>query len=99
MDKKEVIERLSGMNCEIAEVIGDINKGLELAFPDESVLVILVSNPSIKGLINSCKHWTTCDSIDDFNEGIVCGKDEARETRCKHYFNGFKEVREFKGDY
>jgi hypothetical protein len=99
MTKKEVINKLLEMNCDIAEVICDISVSGQVVYPDESIVVSLVEQPCNDDLVNPSKHWTWCESIKDFKEGIVSGLSAARRAYCKHYVSNFKEVREFKGDY
>jgi hypothetical protein len=99
MNKQEAIKALESASCEIAEVICDISRGGSVVYPDESILVQLVSEPSNDGLIKREKHWTVCESISDFKAGIVYGEREAKETYCKHYVSNFKGVREFKTDF
>jgi len=99
MNKEQVIKALSDMECEIAEVICDISRGGSVVFPNESILVSLVSEPSNDDLVKNNEHWYWCESIDDFNEGIVYGEDAAREAYCNHYVSDFKEVKEFKTDF
>ena len=99
MNKQEIIEKLQATDCEIAEVICNISRGGTVAYPNESILVELVSEPSNDDQIKIGRHWTVCNGIDDFNEGIVYGEAEAKKCYCKHYVSDFKEVREFKGDF
>ena len=99
MNKREIIEKLSSMDCEIAEVICDISVGGVVIYPDESILVSLVKEPSNDDLVTPHKHWTWCENIKDFKEGIVSGQAAARKAYCKHYVSNFKEVKEFKTDF
>jgi len=99
MNKKDVIEKLSSMDCDIAEVICDISVNGEVVYPDESIVVSLVEQPCNDDLVIPSKHWTWCESIKDFKEGVVSGRAAARRTYCKHYVSEFKEVREFKTDF
>jgi hypothetical protein len=99
MTKKEVINKLLEMNCDIAEVICDISVSGQVVYPDESIVVSLVEQPSNDDLVNTNKHWTWCESIKDFKEGIVSGLSAARRAYCKHYVSNFKEVKEFKTDF
>ena len=99
MNKKQVIEKLSSMDCDIAEVICDISVNGEVVYPDESIVVSLVEQPCNDDLVIPSKHWTWCESIKDFKEGIVSGQSAARRAYCKHYVSSFKEVREFKTDF
>lgn len=99
MNKQEVIKKLKAASCEIAEVICDISRSGSVVYPDESILVQLVSEPSNDDLIKRQKHWTVCESISDFKAGIVYGEREAKEAYCKHYVSNFKEVKEFKTDF
>jgi hypothetical protein len=99
MTKKEVINKLLEMDCDIAEVICDISVSGQVVYPDESIVVSLVEQPSNDDLVNPNKHWTWCESIKDFKEGIVSGLSAARRAYCKHYVSNFKEVKEFKTDF
>jgi len=99
MTKKEVINKLLEMDCDIAEVICDISVSGQVVYPDESIVVSLVEQPSNDDLVNPNKHWTWCESIKDFKEGIVSGLSAAHKTYCKHYVSNFKEVKEFKTDF
>ena len=101
MDKREVINKLNTLDCEIAEVICDITTMADAicCYPNESVLVFLVEQPSNDDLIKNNKHWTICESVDDFNEGIVYGEDEAKKAYCNYYVSEFKEVKPFNSDF
>jgi hypothetical protein len=99
MTKKEVINKLLEMDCDIAEVICDISVSGQVVYPDESIVVSLVEQPCNDDLVNPSKHWTWCESIKDFKEGIVSGLSAAHRAYCKHYVSNFKEVREFKTDF
>jgi len=99
MNKKEIINALSKMECDIAEVICDISRGGNAIYPNESILVFLVSEPNNDDFIKNNKHWTICDSISDFKKWIVFGEKAARKAYCKHYVSNFKEIKEFKTDF
>ena len=101
MDKREVINKLNTLDCEIAEVICDITTSTDEkpCYSNESVLVFLVKQPSNDDLIKNNKHWTICDSIDDFNEGIVYGEGDAKKAYCNYYVSEFKEVKPFSSDF
>lgn len=99
MNKQQVINALSKMECDIAEVICDISRGGNVIYPNESILVFLVSEPNNDDFIKNNKHWTICDSISDFKKGIVFGEKAARKVYCKHYVSNFKEIKEFKTDF
>ena len=86
MGKNEVIDKLRNANYEsgIAEVICDISCCGKVCYPNESILVLLCgygkdnSVCNVDQIINS-KHYTICDGIDIFEEGIVYGIHEAAE--------------------
>ena len=110
MNKEQVINKLHEMRLnlddvhmdnitEIAEVICDISRGGNVVYPNESIIVYLVREPNIDDLIIIGKHWTICDGIRDFEEGIVYGIDEAKANYCNHYVSDFKEVKYFKTDF
>lgn len=110
MNKEQVINKLHEMRLnlddvhrdditEIAEVICDISIDGNVVYPNESILVYLVREPNIDDLIKVSKHWTICDGIRDFDEGIVYGIADAKAKYCKHYVSDFKEVRYFKSDF
>lgn len=99
MNKKEIINALSKMKCDIAEVICDISRGGNVIYPNESILVFLVSEPNNDDFIKNNKHWTICNSISDFKKGIVYGKKTVRKSYCKLYVSDFKKVKEFKTDF
>ena len=40
-----------------------------------------------------------CESVDDFEEGIVYGTDEAKKHYCNYYVSEFKDVRPFVSDF
>lgn len=104
MNKQEVIQQLKGLKneCEIAEIICDINsRGDGLAkpcYPNESIIVMLVSQPSNDDLICNSRHWTICGSIEDFEEGIVYGMEEADESGTRYFVADFKSVKPFEKD-
>ena len=100
MDKEQVVkvlETLSDNGCQIAEVICDITTKVDLTpcYPNESILVLLTKETDKRDLVNPCKHWTLCESIKDFKDGIVYGVEEAEATRCRYYVCDFKEVKPF----
>ncbi len=99
MNKQQVINALSEMECDIAEIICDISREGRIVYPNESILVFLVSEPNNDDFIKHGKHWTICDSISDFKKGIVYGKKAADKSYCKHYVSNFIEVKEFKTDF
>jgi hypothetical protein len=99
MNKKEVIKALKELECEIAEVICDISRNGNVVHPNESILVSLVSEPCNDDLVQPNQHWYWCESIDDFDDNVVYGEDEARKAYCDHYVSEFKEVKEFKTDF
>ena len=99
MKKVETIKKLKEMQCDIAEVICDIACRGSVCYPNESILVLLQNQPSNDDLIKHGKHWTICDNIDDFKEGMVFGEKEAKEKYCKYYVTDFKEVKEFISDF
>ena len=101
MNKQDVIQKLNSLECEIAEVICDITTMADSkpCYPNESVLVFLVSQPSNDDLIKYNNHWTVCESIDDFAEGIVFGEAEAKEKYTRYFVSEFKEVKEFVSDF
>lgn len=106
MNKNEVIDKLRSANYEsgIAEVICDISSNGEVCYPNESILVLLCGygeDDSVcddDQIINS-KHYTICEGVDDFEEGIVYGTDEAKKHYCNYYVSEFKEVRPFVSDF
>ena len=66
MTKKQVVEILKEMDCEIAKVtfkFHDVNRMVTM-----DVLVYLVDQPSNDDQIINFKHWSILDSIDDFEE-------------------------------
>ncbi|HIJ15318.1 MAG TPA: hypothetical protein HA277_02840 [Methanosphaera sp.] len=68
MTKKQVVEALKGMDCEIAQVqISFVKNGYVYR---ENVLVFLVSEPSNKDDINYCSHWWIFSNIKEFNNEI-----------------------------
>lgn len=110
MNKEQVIDKLYELKynlndvnrndtTELAEVICDISRDGNVVYPDESVIVYLVREPNTDDLIKVGKHWTICDGIRDFAEGMVYGMGEAKAKYCKHYVSDFKEVRYFKSDF
>lgn len=110
MNKEQVINKLHKMRLnlddvngndttEIAEVICDISRDGNVVYPNESIIVYLVTEPSIDDLIINGNHWTICDEIREFDEGIVYGIADAKANYCKHYVSDFKEVKYFKGDF
>lgn len=110
MNKEEVIAKLYELQSkcdysieeepkEFAEVICDISRDGKVVYPDESIIVYLVREPNTDDLITIGKHWTICDGIDDFMEGIVYGESDAKAKYCKHYVSDFKEVKYFKSDF
>lgn len=68
MTKKQVVEALKGMCCEIAQV--------QVCFPkdrkiyQENVLVYLVSEPSNKDEIRAGLHWCIFNNINEFDDEI-----------------------------
>lgn len=98
MTKEEVINKLQVMKCSIAIIRCDIACNGVVCYPKENFLVCLHNNPD-KSKINTYKHWSVCNSIDDFNEGVVYGEQAARESYCRYYVNDFISVRPFKGDF
>lgn len=98
MNKQEVITALSGMKCEIAEVKVDISYAGKVKFPNESILVRLVENPSNEDEIDNAEHWDLFDNIKDFENGTYY-KQGANETYRTQYISNFISVTEFKGDY
>jgi hypothetical protein len=99
MNKQDVIQRLNSLDCEIAEVMCDICSNGEKCYPNESIIVLLVSEPSNDDLIKNNLHWTICESIDDFDEGIVYGQAEAKEKYCNYYVSEFHDVKPFVSDF
>lgn len=95
MNKEEVIERLNGLDCEIAEIICDITTRADATpcYPNESILVLLKSEQTDTDLFSRHKHWAICESVDDFVDGIVYGEDEVIKARGKYYVCDFKEVK------
>ena len=66
MTKKQVVEILKEMDCEIAKVtfkFHDVNRMVTM-----DVLVYLVDQPSNDDQIINFKHWSILDSIDEFEE-------------------------------
>ena len=104
MNKQEVIKQLNELQneCEIAEIICDItSRGDGLAkpcYPNESIIVLLATQPSNDDLICNHRHWTICDSIEDFEEGIVYGKEEADKKYTSYFVADFKSVKPFEKD-
>lgn len=66
MTKKQVIEILKEMDCEIAKVTFKFYYVNHLMTTD--VLVYLVDQPSNADQIINCKHWLILGSIDKFEE-------------------------------
>ena len=99
MNKTEAIEKMNNMEADIAEVICDISRNGVVCYSNESVLVFLVSQPSNDDLIRHNKHWTICDNVEDFTQGMVYGEKEAKEKYSRYYVSDFKEVKEFVSDY
>lgn len=106
MNKEEVINILKDNTTEypsgIANIKCDIASNGQICYPDESILVILDNSPDAAVADDQIKHhhhWTTCDSIEDFNEGIVYGEQEAREHYCNYYVSDFKSVEPFTSDF
>ena len=86
----------------IAEIICDIAVNNEVVYPNESILVIVYDKDDSvvnDDQIDTTKHWTICESIDDFIDGMVYGKAKADEVYCKHYVSDFKEVKAFETDF
>lgn len=106
MGKNEVIDKLRSANYEngIAEVICDISCRGKVCYPNESILVLLCgygkdnSVCNVDQIINS-KHYTICEGIDIFEEGIIYGIHEAEKHYCNYYVSMFKEVRPFVSDF
>ena len=98
MNKQEAISALNAMNCEIAEVKVDISYAGKVQYPNESILVRLVDNPSIEDKIDNGEHWDMFDNIKDFEDGTYY-KAGANETYRTQYISNFISVSEFSGDY
>lgn len=95
MTKKQVIETLKGMNCEIAEV--------KIVFMTDfysyirSVLVYLVSEPSNEDQIIDDNHLWICSNITDFDKNITKINKEIKNGTFTQV--AFIMVREFISDY
>ena len=70
MTKKQVVEILKEMDCEIAKVTLKFYYVNHMMTMD--VLVYLVDQPSNADQIIICKHWHILDSIDEFEEFESC---------------------------
>lgn len=68
MTKKQVVETLKGMDCEIAQVQISFVKDRKIY--QENVLVYLVSEPSNEDQIINAKHWWIFSNINEFDEEI-----------------------------
>ena len=86
MTKKEVVEILKGMDCEIAEV--QIRFAYNGKVRHGNVLVYLVSEPSNKDKIIIGYHWWIFNNIDEFDNNITeIFKDITNETSTQIDFN------------
>ena len=106
MNKKDVIEKLRSAEYKsgIAEVICDISSNGQVCYPNESILVLLWGygeddSACDDDQIIQQNHYTICEGVEDFNEGIVYGLEEARKNYCKYYVSEFKEVKPFVSDF
>lgn len=99
MNKQQVINALSEMECDIAEIICDISREGRIVYPNVSILVFLVNESNNDDFIKHGKHWIICDSISDFKKSIVYGKKTAARAYRKHYVSNFIEMKEFKTDF
>lgn len=101
MNKEEVINELQAMKCSIAivrcDTAGIVWNGV-VHYPEENFLVCLHDNPN-KSKLNTYKHLNVYNSIDDFNERVLYGKQAAYESNYRYYVNNFISVRPFKGDF
>lgn len=95
MTMKEVTGILSAMECGIAEVACDIASGGEVCYPNERILVRICGNPGSDAEIPPGRHWTVCDSVEDFVEGIVYGRGEAMKAYCNYYVHDFTGVKPY----
>lgn len=68
MTKKQVVEILKGMDCEIAQVQIVFKKGD--SYCSQNVLVYLVSDPSNDDQIINTNHWWIFSNITEFNKEI-----------------------------
>ena len=68
MTKKQVVEILKGMDCEIAQVQVTFAKDRKIY--QENVLVYLVSEPSNEDQIINSKHWWIFSNINEFDNEI-----------------------------
>ncbi len=70
MNKKESIKELKKLynesDCEIAEVICDVVNADGTKFTEQSVIVVLVSEPSASDMIAPSEHWFIFRSINDY---------------------------------
>lgn len=104
MNKQEVIELLKQSNSStgIADVRCDISVNGEVVYPNESILVIIFDDDCDDScdddLVLMHKHWCFCNSIAEFEEGVVYGEKAARECYCKHYVSNFISVSDFETD-
>ena len=68
MKKKQVVEILKGMDCEIAQVQISFKKDGNEHY--DNVLVYLVSDPSNDDQIINANHWWIFSNITEFNKEI-----------------------------
>ena len=68
MNKKQVVEILKGMDCEIAQVQISFKKDGNEHY--DNVLVYLVSDPSNDDQIINANHWWIFSNITEFNKEI-----------------------------
>ena len=68
MNKKQVVEILKGMDCEIAQVQISFKKDGNEHY--DNVLVYLVSDPSNDDQIMNANHWWIFSNITEFNKEI-----------------------------
>lgn len=106
MNKEDVIKILKDKKTEyksgIANIKCDIASNGQICYPNESILVIVENGADAaisEELVVNSRHWTLCDSIEDFIEGIVYGELEARDNYCNYYVSDFKSVEAFISDF
>lgn len=68
MNKKQVVDILKGMDCEIAQVQISFKKDGNDHY--DNVLVYLVSDPSNDDQIINANHWWIFSNITEFNKEI-----------------------------